>query len=125
MKKVELWRTKVADLKKFVKGSLKQLKNDQDNLLRLLREYDAALARLQSSTAGMEVVQRIAIVRYKPGRPETVWIRRTKPDDFRKKLAEQRKRIPLYQGAIRRSEQNGILLRTSLKRLTEVELLLR
>jgi hypothetical protein len=86
---------------------------------------DDALARLQSSSAGMEAVQLIAIVRYKPGRPGAVWRRRTKPHDFRKKLTEQRKRIPLYQGAIRRSEQNGILLRTCLKRLTEVELLLR
>jgi type IV secretory pathway protease TraF len=31
MNKADLWRAKVADLKKFVQGSLKQLKKDRDN----------------------------------------------------------------------------------------------
>jgi hypothetical protein len=125
MNNVELWRAKVADLKKFVKGSLKQLKKDQDNLLTLLEEYEVVLARVQSSGAGKEVMQQIAIVRYKPGRQDVVWRKRTRPDDFRKNLAGQRKRIPLYRGAIRRSEQNGILLSTCMKRLTEAESILR
>jgi hypothetical protein len=46
MKKLELWKTKVAELKKFAKESQKQLRDDQDNLFMLLKEYDAALARL-------------------------------------------------------------------------------
>lgn len=124
MKKLELWRTKVADLKKFAKGSLKQLREDQDNLLRLLTEYDAALARLQRIIGGIEEAQQVTVIRFRLGKPKVVWRKRIYAGDFRKKLAEQRKSIPLYQGAIKRSEQNGILLSTCLKRLTEVELLL-
>ncbi len=129
MKKKAAWKSNVAALRKFSEESLRQMDEDKERLLRLLKELDEAFEVLQK----LNSMQSVSIVKYhsvSPLKDSPMDLLRMKKvvgesrPDLESLLRNQRKRIPTYRSVISRFEQMGTLLKNSLKRISEAEAML-
>lgn len=130
MKETEEWKAKVSDLKKFAEESLKHLEEDKESLFTLLQEFEDSMHMLQQLAAN----QTLTVMKMSSDQPnapiasggermesKVVKVVRGEGIDLPGKLADQREKIPIYRSIVRHFEQNGTLLQTCLKRLTEAE----
>ena len=131
MKKTDAWKAKVADLKKYAEESLHQMEDDKEYLLKLLKDLDETIELLQrnSPASTIRIVKLSSMgptMSPKPaGKFRPQYVIRGKRIDPQQQLANHKKRIPTYRSVINRFEQIGTLLKTSLKRISEAEALMR
>jgi hypothetical protein len=131
MKKAEVWKAKVAELKNFSEESLKQMEQDKEYLLRLLKDLEDILEMLQRTPSNPNI--KIALMKYSSSEPIAFrttgrnssalqGVRVVREEiDLHKILADQKEKIPTYRSVISRFEHIGALLKTSLKRISEAE----
>lgn len=68
MKKVEAWKAKVADLRRFSEKSLKQMEEDKEYLLRLLKDLDDSLEMLKRMPSNPNI--KIRVLEYSSFEPK-------------------------------------------------------
>ena len=130
MKKADAWKARVADLKRYAEESLRQMKDDKEYLLKLLKDLDETIEMLQRnpSTSSIRIMKYSSLGPKVSRKPAAEFISqrvlRGERIDPQQVLANHRKKIPTYRSVINRFEQIGTLLRTSLKRISEAEALM-
>ena len=130
MKKADAWKARVADLKRYAEESLRQMEDDKEYLLKLLKDLDETIEMLQRnpSTSSIRIMKYSSlgpkVSRKAAGEFISQRVLRGERIDPQQVLANHRKKIPTYRSVINRFEQIGTLLRTSLKRISEAEALM-
>lgn len=130
MKAPEDWKSKVASLKRYAEDSLKQLEEDKEYLMKQLKDLEDSIETL-NRLASLSSMGMMKYSDLEPGTSNQLARRTIKlkivkgePIDLPGKLIEQKAKIPTYRSMINRFAEIGMLLQTSLKRLSEAEALI-